>query len=250
MPGIATNGQLNGSGKPHLPVLERIKPIDTPEARWYPIQEIKRMQVVYCRGVNTILRQLAPAPALMEWIKTNGLHADAIRDRRAGEGRQVHSAAEILHSGGMLKADNYPPHVWKAILSYRRWREDHEPKLIDIEKTVFSTKFLLAGTFDQLNEHEDGLRIEDIKFTKYVYDENFRQAQTYAFLANSMGIPVKKVGIVQVGAKTKQGYSYRTQDYDPAVFNELVIPLLEVFDYLHKGQTGPRQEQLPDTLKL
>lgn len=65
-----------------------------------------------------------------------------------------------------------------------------------------------------------------------------------------MAIPVKRVGIVQIGAQTKKGYSYRTQDYSPRVFDELIIPLLEQWDYLNNGRTGPVIEELPETLAL
>lgn len=100
----------------------------------------------------------------------------------------------------------------KACGAFRKWWESLDnPKILDIERTVYSRQLQYAGTFDLLAEINGKVYLLDIKTTNSskgapmgIYPEMFLQlgAYNYAFREET-GMKVDDVGIIRVGKDGK-----------------------------------------------
>lgn len=227
-----------------------IPPIDSENSeRWYPIQH--GSDIIHCVSTTTVIGYSYPkTPQLLDWMKKMGSEADPYRDAKAQIGTNVDQATELLDRGHTLQRDDFQKEEWKALVSYVRFVEDHDPAVLATQATVYDTRDRIAGTLDKVIEIHGEPIVTDIKVTSAIRPEHIVQVQTYARLLACMGIEVSKVGILRLGTKHKAGYEFAVELYDEQVYEQDFLACLHLWKRAHPKANGPYIERLPDTLKL
>lgn len=240
------------AARERIAALTSVRPIDGFDGeRWYPITGETRHEVFNCLSVTTALSVYPKGPWFNEWLKKQGSNADAIRDDAAMVGNQVDRGTQLLDKGLTLRRDEYRTEVYKALLSYPAWREDFNPEILAQQKTVWSISELVAGTFDKLVEIQGDLHLVEVKKTSAIRRSHKIQSQVYAHLCNLLDIPVKFADVLRLGTKHKRGYEFRSEPYDPAIFDGPFAACVELWKDSHDGRVQPiPREELPESISI
>jgi len=161
-------------------------------------------------GVTTIMNKVLAKPGLMLWplnvamehlktklptITVSDLEEAALlharkRDEGAGAGTLVHEAVEEFLRNKphvMLRSlHDQPEEVMLAALSFEQWFKKTKPKVIAVERVVYSEDLDYAGTFDCILQFNGKTYLCDLKTTnasreapRGVYAEYFIQLGGY-----------------------------------------------------------------------
>lgn len=186
-------------------------------------------------GATTVL-QVWPKTQLNEWFKEVGFNAD-IKLERAGEiGTHVHEAIEqfLLGNPIMIEADEqiYTIVEWEMVTKFMQFYYRYRPETISVERVFVSDELEYGGMLDWICKIENEIWYIDFKTSNNLWKEHYYQIAAYKRLAESLGQPIDRIGLLHLKAATRtekemQGVGWK------------VYPLLEIdnalrmFDHAH-----------------
>lgn len=220
--------------------------ITTDDERWYLVDK------VYIPSVSWIASYYPKGIGFYKWLANTGWdEAESLKETAGNRGSIVHKAIEALVAGGVIhhnsifevegKARELTVDEYEAVLSFAKWWESVNPKLIASEFTTISKEYNFAGTIDLKVKIDDEVWIIDIKTSSDIWPSHKIQLSAYA---KSEGI--KRMGIIQVGYKRNRNrYKFtEIEDQFPLFLASQIIWENETF-----GQ-HPLQRDLPLSVKL
>lgn len=220
---------------------EGIKLIDDQEVR------------VWCYpSVTTKIDAVYPKDAfLIKWIREQGLGGQAIFEKAADEGTEVHIAIDEMLQGKVIPTFDMSDKVKKSIKAFLDWCEEYKPIFLESETMVVNHKYKYAGTKDARvlldykkgkTEHK-GIYVVDYKTSNSVHDKHKIQNSSYW----ACGDRTDKVAILHLGNKTKAGYSFL--EYDPEVYWNKATHYIKTFEMEHPNRE-PRIIEYPENFEL
>lgn len=227
-----------------------IKPLETLSGHYYKVNN-----KIY-PSVTTILTSFPQSVQLTEWIANTGWHESQKIKSEAGEkGTAVHKAIGMLLAGNKVYKEHYGLEEWWKLNVFKDWYEKEKPKIVAIEKFVYSKKYGYAGTVDFIYKNKEGqLILADFKTSKSIYDHFPLQVSAYALAYEEQNKKQKifQTAILQLGAKNKDGYRFITygtdewlQEHFPAF-----LSIKTTYEYQHGKDYVPQVFELPAELKL
>ena len=162
-------------------------------------------------SVTTIL-QIIAKPALISWgikqtakaitenpniIKNENDVMSAVygkRDKASERGKTLHSLLEVLKNGNPLP--EVPDNLKGYVHALQSWWNTHNPKILELEKLVYSEKYKYAGSCDLIAEIGNELYLCDLKTGKAIYEEYKLQISAYRQALIEMGIKIQKAGLI------------------------------------------------------
>jgi len=168
-------------------------------------------------SVTTILDGAVPKDGyLIKWIREQGIGGQAIFEKAAEDGTEVHEAIDQLLHGGVVSSENMNDKVKKGIQAFIDWHEEFKPKMISSEQMVYNMDERYAGGCDFYCELDygkyKGRYVIDWKTSNSIQDKHKYQIAAYQRCVD----PEAKVAIVHLGNRTKAGYSFKEFDVDEA----------------------------------
>lgn len=177
-------------------------------------------------SVTTIIHESLPMPfELLKWYTDLGMDkADARRDKAADRGTLLHDRAEKLLQGLEIPLHDLPNDKdKKALVSIKNWFAEFQPKVLDSEQVVASTKEY-AGTLDLECEIDNVYLLKnkvkpkyntkkwiiDLKFTGGIYLAHKLQQIAYQYAKYEMTGEWYNIGILQANPRTKKGWTFYT----------------------------------------
>lgn len=136
-----------------------------------------------------ILENLKPGIALdeiaIQELAEGARKAHSVISKKAASiGTLAHEACEVFARTGSVAKPPIHPQARASFETFVKWWEDHDVKLHDAEKKVYSRNYGYAGTADLFCE-VDGVRcIVDLKTSNAIYDDYFMQLAAYAHARN------------------------------------------------------------------
>lgn len=107
------------------------------------------------------------------------------RDAGAGAGSEAHAMVEHYLKG--LTPPHGSPEAQKAFGAFKKWYDQVQPQVVNVEEVVFSHSFKYAGTYDCTLQIGDKVMLCDLKTTNSsrkapegIYAEYFVQLGAYA----------------------------------------------------------------------
>ncbi len=170
--------------------------------RLKPTPENPKGQIV--SGVTTILGILNK-PALVPWankLGLKGIEVGKFVDDKANIGTLAHAKiiGELLgeevdtadySSNQIDSADN-------ACLSFYKWQEGHNLKVIDAEKSLVSEVYKFGGQFDILGDVDGRKELLDLKTGSGIYEEHYYQIGGYLILLEEFGCKIDQARILNI----------------------------------------------------
>ena len=168
-------------------------------------------------SVTTVLDAAVPKDSyLINWIRQQGIGGQAIFEKAAEEGTEVHVAIDSLLNGQAVASEGMSPKVKKCVQAFIDWHEEFKPKMISSEQMVYNMDERYAGGCDFVCEldYKDykGKYIIDWKTSNSIQDKHFYQVSAYQRCID----PKAKTAIVHLGNRTKKKYSFKEFDADEA----------------------------------
>lgn len=212
----------------------------------YIIEELKHAPV----GVTSVLGKVLNKPALMMWPMNESLKytreqlvdgvsytAEKIKKildesskaytKKSDKGKDVGSLIHAAIEAYLLEEEHeVPEDAKKPLESFIKWFEEVEPKVLDVERIIYSQKLDYAGTFDSLLEIDGKTVLCDVKSTNSsrsapngIYPEMFLQLGAYSYalheedkeagIQDLMIIRVSKTGELNTLRASELGMSVR-----------------------------------------
>jgi hypothetical protein len=226
----------------------------------------KRAEGVYYPSVTTILQYMPKNKFFESWLKDVGHNADLIMRKAGKEGTQVHEAVEKLVLGEEVTwMDNYgnarySQIVWEMILKFYEFWTTYKPKLIAIEKFVWSDEHKYAGTADLVVEMDNEIWLLDVKTSNSIHKSYDLQLASYAKgLEEAHGIKIERTGILWLKANTRsgskkkgvyQGGGWQIKVVDDIDKNFELFKMIYKLYSLENPTTEPIYNSYPTLLKL
>jgi hypothetical protein len=161
--------------------------ITTADERWYHAED----EDIFYGSSTWICGYLPKETPFYKWLASKGWDdAEAIKMSRGNSGSKTHNGCEILMKGKELKIDDsvknnkgeleeLSTEEWEAIMSFRDWFKETNPKVLKVETIVISRLHRYAGTLDILCEIDGQLWVIDLKTSQYIWDEHKIQLSSY-----------------------------------------------------------------------
>lgn len=133
---------------------------------------------------------IAPADAFLKLEDKNTLARKFLRfrDARGAIGTDVHTAAELVASGQEVYLDQFPEESRRHVKTIVDWHATHKLDIVALECSVFSRRYMYAGTFDGIWRMPDGMYLIDYKVSKETRREHELQMAAYRY-ADFIGLP-------------------------------------------------------------
>jgi hypothetical protein len=197
---------------------------------------------LYIRAATAILKRGYAMPGLLQWAKNHTAEeAEQILQVAGDRGDAVHQAIALILSGVQVDrqtkvlADNNVDYrnltdsEWDCILSFERFWNAHQPKLIAFEQTVANVQDGYAGTLDAIIRltKSCGARccnctdfvgypvLVDWKTSGGIWDNYGAQVAAYAMAWQERPMPIHSTGIVRLGTNHKTTGGYQCEFYNP-----------------------------------
>ena len=182
---------------------------------WYNVWKVKpngsKGRFVGCfPSATTILNAYPQSAHLTKWIAEQGWNESQRIKSEAGErGTRIHTATEVLESGGTLLEKDYSLEEWWKISTFVAWWNATKPELIAMEFPVFSPKGKYAGRFDRIYKINGAITLLDIKSSSSIHEHFPLQFASYARAVEEItDIKIEQTACLQLGASNKNGYRY------------------------------------------
>jgi len=193
--------------------------ITTSDERWYWRQE----ENIYIPSVTWICSVGDPKGiGFYKWLAQKGWdESQAIMELAGNKGSKIHQAVEQLLKGHSVKHDDLfnnrngnPEEItaeeYEALLSFSKWYDTVDFKLISAETTLIHPENLYAGTLDIFCDINGEKYIIDIKTSKEIYRSHKMQLSAYKHALKDENI---KLAILQLGYhKNKNKYKFTEVD--------------------------------------
>jgi hypothetical protein len=199
-------------------------------------------------------------------LKDVGHNSDIIASRAAGEGTQVHNAAEALINGAEVSWIDeygnalYSLDVWKMILKFADFWNKYKPELVAAEYHLFSDQYEYAGTGDLIVRLNDKLWLLDIKTSNSLHTSYDLQLAAYAKAWNEThDEPITETGILWLKAATrgedKKGEKIQGAGWQLKVVSEIdrnfeMFTKIQDIYKLENPDAKPATETLPTSIKI
>jgi hypothetical protein len=220
----------------------------------------------YYPSVSTILQFYPKGKHFEDWLKSNGYNSDIIAAKAAGEGTQVHNAAEKFLNGEEIVwieengHVNYNLDVWKMILKFTEFWNHEKPELVAAEYHLFSDQYEYAGTADLIVRLRGKLWLLDIKTSNSLHTSYDLQLSAYAKAWNEThDEPITDIGIIWLKASTRgedkkgekiQGAGWQLKIIDNIEKNfEMFTKIYDIYK-LENPDSAPYSQLLPTSVKL
>lgn len=199
-----------------------------------------------------------------KWLAQNGWNeSQAIKESAGRRGTMVHKASEILEAAGELPistvfddGEGNPIHLGPdeldGILSFQKWHDETNPKLVANEMTVFGDDY--AGTLDRIYEINGRIWVVDLKTSQDIWEEQKLQVSAYSH-SNidlvKLGIDEEKwknrgLAILQLGyRRNKAGWKFTEIEDKYNLFRMARA----IWDN-ENPDAKPKQKDYPLTIKL
>ena len=177
-------------------------------------------------SVTTILDATVPKDNyLINWIRVNGIGGQAIFEKAAEDGTEVHEAIEVLLNGGQVPvSENMRLKVKRCIQAFIDWYNEFKPKTIATEQIVVNHQEKYAGGCDyiceldyekldakgKVKESYKGKYVIDWKSSNSIQDKHHYQVAAYQMAVD----PMAKAAIVHLGNRTKAGWSFKEVNHE------------------------------------
>lgn len=163
-------------------------------------------------SVSQVLSMLGGNDFLIKWaLMTFGTHVDPLKahaeymEKVSDLGSRLHKYIEYD-----LKKTEYPENeladdMFPGILSWDKFKSEHDIEMIDSERVLHSKKYRFAGTLDLRVKIDGKIYIADLK-TGSVQDKAFIQLMAYKTMMQEMGLSDGTEGLLVLGggdSKTK-----------------------------------------------
>ena len=90
-------------------------------------------------SVTTILDATVPKDSyLIKWIRQQGIGGQAIFEKAAEDGNQVHVAIDALVNGRAVASEGMSEKVKRCTQAFIDWHKEFKPKMISSEKMVYN----------------------------------------------------------------------------------------------------------------
>jgi hypothetical protein len=219
----------------------------------------------YYPSVTSILNFFPKNQFFHSWLKDVGHNSDIIASKAAGEGTQVHNAAERFINGEEINWIDesgkaiYSLDVWKMILKFADFWHLVKPELISAEYHLFSDEHEYAGTADLICRINDELWLLDVKTSNSLHTSHDLQLAAYANAWNEThNEKITRTGIIWLKAKTKkegkegemQGKGWQVKVVDDIEKNlDMFLNVYKIYK-LENPNAKPHSELLPTSIKL
>lgn len=152
-----------------------------------------------------------------------------------GIGTTVHSLIEAFKTSQTL-IDSPDANIQGFAKAFYKWVKDYDVKVVENEKTVFSDKYMFAGTTDMICTFGDDptLVLVDFKTGKAVYDQVFLQLSAYRQGLSEAGITIGRMYAV-VLKKNDEGMStgnYICEEGEDQL--DVFLSLKHVWEWMNK----------------
>lgn len=189
--------------------------------------------------VTSILDYFA-LPELVDWKIKKG-KAQASKEGKTAKaiGTRVHNLAHVKYVKGkynFVKADSES--VRNCMRAYDRWHNIYNPKILDMEKTIFCDKYGIAGTYDMYLPNQ----MNDIKTSNAIRPQYWIQLAVYAHI---IGLPIEKLGIIRLDKFTGE-YEYKVIDNDARLFN-VYLGMLNAYRFYQGYKERSRETEISET---
>jgi len=228
-------------------------------------QRFYRRDNKYYPSITSILNFFPKNQFFHTWLKDVGHNSDIIASRAAGEGTQVHNAAEKFMLGEEIfwlnenGTVNYSLDVWKMILKFADFWKQLNPELIATEYHLFSDEHQYAGTTDIICRYKEKLWLIDIKTSNSIHTSHYLQLAAYAKAWNEThNEPIENVGILWLKASTRsegkgdkiqgKGWELKVVDDIENNFN-MFLKIKDIYS-MENPNAKPYTETLPISVKL
>lgn len=239
---------------------EDSKQINVLDTRFY-----KRNDKFY-PSVTSVLNYFPKNQFFFGWLKDVGHNAEIIANKAAGEGTQVHKAAEKLMNGETLNWIDergnvqYNLLVWKMILRFADFWNTHKPEAVAVEYHLFSDEHEYAGCADIICRLNDELWLIDIKTSNTIHTSYDLQLSAYAQAWNEThNEKITQTGILWLKAQTRgydgqgkkmQGKGWQLKQVSEIERNfDMFKKIYDIYK-LENPHMKPYSEILPTTVKL
>ena len=181
------------------------------DERWY-IKDVNGKNL-FVPSVTWITSYYPKGIGFYKWLANTGWdESEAIKVAAGDKGSKVHAAVVDLIDGKKIRMDSQYPNSetgileelkleeYEAIMSFRDWFNEAEPKVIDREFVVWGND-IYAGTVDLLCEINEEIWLIDNKTSKSIWPDFELQVSAYKHALNpsyNLKQPVK-LGILQLG---------------------------------------------------
>jgi hypothetical protein len=227
----------------------------------------QRKKNVFYPSVTYILNYFPKNKYFESWLKDVGHSADFIVKEAASEGTQVHNAVEEYLRGNEVEwideygNAKYSLKVWKMILNFVNFWEEHKPKLIGSEIHLFSDEYKFAGTTDLILEIEGQVWLLDIKTSNSLHKSQELQLSAYAKSWNSsFDQKIDRIGILWLKSKSRtpdpkkkklKGKNWEIKEPEDSIEDnfELFMKIYDLFK-LENKILKPYSELFPTVIKL
>jgi hypothetical protein len=229
-------------------------------------QRFYRRNDKYYPSVSSILNYFPKNQFFHSWLKDVGHNSDIIASRAAGEGTQVHNAAEALINGAEVSWIDeygnalYSLDVWKMILKFAEFWNKYKPELVAAEYHLFSDQYEYAGTGDLIVRLSDKLWLLDIKTSNSLHTSYDLQLAAYAKAWNEThDEPITETGILWLKAATrgedKKGEKIQGAGWQLKVVSEIdrnfeMFTKIQDIYKLENPDAKPATETLPTSIKI
>jgi hypothetical protein len=220
----------------------------------------------YYPSVSSILNYFPKNQFFHSWLKDVGHNSDIIAAKAAGEGTQVHNAAEKFLNGEEIVwieengHVNYNLDVWKMILKFTEFWNREKPELVAAEYHLFSDQYEYAGTADLIVRLRGKLWLLDIKTSNSLHTSYDLQLSAYAKAWNEThDEPITDIGIIWLKAATRgedkkgekiQGAGWQLKIIDNIEKNfEMFTKIYDIYK-LENPDSAPYSQVLPTSVKL
>jgi len=219
----------------------------------------------YYPSVSSILNYFPKNQYFHSWLKEVGFNADIIAAKAAAEGTQVHNAIESFLDGNEITwldeygNAKYSADVWKMILKFAEFWNNHKPELISKEYHLFSDQYEYAGTADLVVKLNKKLWLIDIKTSNSLHTSYDLQLAAYANAWNEThNEAITETGILWLKANTRtegkngkiQGKGWELKSIGDIEKNfNMFRNIYEIYK-LENPDAKPITETLPISIKL
>lgn len=183
-----------------------------------------------------------------KWLGDMPSYAEAerVKNRAAKVGTTVHDACEQLIAGTELFFTNYTEEEWRKIEGFANFWEAEKPTVRFVEEFLCSDELDVAGTPDLISDKA----VIDWKSGNSNQHYGYEiQLDLYRKMTNKKhGTKIKEMWIVQLGGKTKRGYSIKKVKTSAKDLKKD----FEVCKHLFHRENGfePKHKEYRDSIKI
>lgn len=220
---------------------------DLKNGRWYTKKD------VWKPSATTVINIVDKGFGFEKWLGDSPSYELAMDYARmtADRGTRVHLNVGALLAGQLIQTENLEQIdiETKMLMSFIQWYQDIKPEIIDVEHTMLSPTYPVAGTADLRCYINGKLHVIDFK-TGAHYPSHQLQLTAYGQLtAIEMDLSPEKSPIISVlklnDWRKKPTYSWKKYDYD----HERLMSAVSLWTWMY-GSEPKIEEPLPEVLTL